>query len=307
VTTLAIALLVAVAPAGASARVLQDSTEILRNQQIVEMTNAGLGAELIVAKIRSSRVSFDVSVDEMIRLKQMGVEDEVLRVMLETAEAVAAAAPPTILNTSQPAVDPGVALPPTPPESGIYYARTLGREAQLVLIEPSVYAQSKETGVWKTAVTYGIAKSRVKVVLPQGRARIEIPDRRPTFYFFFDVPNAGLSSAGTVWGPATSANEFVLAKMEERKTRRELSVGSNGQYTGRSYGVDSKAIRDFSYDRVAPGVYRVTLKVDLADGEYCFLYAGSIATNGGGGAKLFDFRIAVPADAERNRRATKKP
>ena len=45
-----------------------------------------------------------------------------------------------------------------------------------------------------------------------------------------------------------------------------------------------------------PGVYKVTPKADLKDGEYCFLYGGSVATSGAGaGPKLFDFAVKAPA------------
>jgi hypothetical protein len=287
-TTLAIAVLMTVAQAGAGP--LQDTTgEVLTNETVVTMTKAGIGAPVVVAKIRASKTDFDVSVDAMVRLKQEGVDDEVLAAMIEADGARGTPLTP----------------PKTPPESGIYYAQSLGPEEELVLLEPNVYTQSKETGVWKQAVTYGIAKVRYKAVLPDAHAKLRIETRRPTFYFFFDVPNAGLSSSGTAWGPATSANEFILARMDVKKSTRELEVGEDGQYTGRKYGVAEKAVRAFDYERLAPGLYRVTPKEDLADGEYCFLYAGAVAASGaGGGPKLFDFGVKVPSGAERRRKVS---
>lgn len=266
--------------------------EVLTNDAVAAMAKAGLGASVIVAKIRSSPSDFDVSVDALIRLKQDGVDDEVINAMIEADE---------------PAPDPGAPLqrerrvagpplPPTPPESGIYYAEGIGQEAQLVLVEPNVYTQSKETGVWKQALTYGVTKVRYKTVLPGAHSRLVIETRRPTFYFYFDVSSPGLSNAGTVWGPATSAGDFVLARMEARRTRRELAVGERGGYTGTAYGVSDKATQPFDFERLAPGVYRVTPKADLKDGEYCFLYGGAVATSGAaGGPKLFDFTVRVPA------------
>jgi hypothetical protein len=167
-----------------------------------------------------------------------------------------------------------------------------GQEGELVLVEPNVYTQSKETGLWKQALTYGVAKVQYKAVLPGAHARLEIDTPRPTFYFYFDVPNAGLSNSGTAWGPATSANEFILAKMEAKKSTRELSVGEYGGLTGHKYGVPTKASHEFDYERLEPGVYKVTPKRDLEPGEYCFLNGGSVATSGtGGGPKLFDFTV----------------
>ena len=287
-TTLAVALLLVAAHAVTGG---QAAEEVLTNDAVAAMAKAGLGPEVIVAKIRSAQTDFDVSVDALIRLKQEGVGDEVINAMIEAAGAspdpVAAAAPLSRARRTS-----GAALPPAPPESGIYYSQNLGQEEQLVLVEPNVYTQSKETGVWKQALTYGIAKVRYKTVLPGAHSRLRIETRRPTFYFYFDVPNAGLSNSGTAWGPATSAGEFLLARMDAKKATRELTVGENGQYTGQRYGVSEKATQPFDFERLAPGVYRVVPKRDLEDGEYCFLYGGSVATSGaGGGPKLFDFSI----------------
>jgi hypothetical protein len=270
------------------------------------MTKAGLGASVIVAKIRSEKTDFDVSTDALVRLKQDGVADDVIRAMIEATEAAEAAPDPGGKPLTRPPAGPTTPLPPIPSESGIYFSQNLGQEEQLVLLEPSVYTQSKETGVWKQALTYGIAKVRYKAVLPGEHAKLLIETRRPTFYFFFDVASGSLSNSGTAWGPATSANEFLLARMDVKKSSRELEVGEDGQYTGRKYGVATKASQPFDYERLAPGIYRVTPKADLADGEYCFLYGGSVAASGtSGGPKLFDFAVKLPPGASRERKVSR--
>jgi hypothetical protein len=297
VTSLAVLFLVIAAHATAG--------ELLTNESVTAMTKAGLGPSVIVAKIRSAKTDFDVSTDALIRLKADGVADEVIRAMIEAKDAADAAPDPGGRPITRPPAGPATPLPPIPSEPGIYFSRNLGQEEELVLVEPSVYTQSKETGVWKQALTYGIAKVRYKAVLPGAHARLLLETRRPTFYFFFDVPTGSLSNSGTAWGPATSANEFILARLDVKKQARELEVGEDGQYTGRKYGVATKAAREFDYERLAPGIYRVTPKADLADGEYCFLYGGSVATSGtGGGPKLFDFAVKLPPDATRERKVT---
>ena len=42
--------------------------EVLTNQSVVKLHKAGLPAEVILAKIRSSRTSFDTSVDALVSL-----------------------------------------------------------------------------------------------------------------------------------------------------------------------------------------------------------------------------------------------
>jgi hypothetical protein len=62
-------------------------TETLTNLQIIEMSKAGLAAEIVLKKIESSRVDFNVSTDALIALKKSGVADEIISAMLEKAEA----------------------------------------------------------------------------------------------------------------------------------------------------------------------------------------------------------------------------
>lgn len=290
----AVALVLALALTSTGFAQAPDSEEILTNANVTAMTKAGLGTQVIIAKIRSSKTDFDVSADALIALKNAGVEEDIIAVMLNSANEPPA--PGTrrriALNRAQPAPHGASWYPSQPSESGIYYLQEEGSEGKLTLIEPNVYTQSKETGLWKQALTYGVAKVRYKAVLTGAHARVTLDNRRPTFYFYFDIPNAGLSTSGTAWGPATSANEFVLAVMDVKKQSRELSVGEYGGLTGHNYGVDAKSSREFDYERIQPGVYKVTPKHDLADGEYCFLYGGAVATSGtGAGPKLFDFAV----------------
>jgi len=293
-TVAAVSLALVLSTSGIAAGPIDDADEVLTNENVTAMAKAGLSASIIIAKIRSSRTDFDVSADALIALKSGGVDEDVIAVMIDSSKAPPA--PGTrrrvALSRSQPAPREATWYPARPAESGIYYLHSEGTEGDLVLVEPNVYTQSKETGLWKQALTYGVAKVRYKAVLPGPHARLTIDTRRPTFYFYFDVPSAGLSNSGTAWGPATSANEFVLAELETQKASRELVVGEYGGLTGHNYGVSTKASREFDYERLEPGVYKVTPKADLPDGEYCFLYGGSVATSGtGAGPKLFDFAV----------------
>src|SRR5205085_11122870 len=128
-------------------------------------------------------------------------------------------------------------------------------------------------------------------------ARLQISDPRPIFYFYFEVKSSGLSNSGNTWtGSSTSPNEFVLVKMEEKDNSRELVVGQYNLFGAQSGTLDKYA-RPFDYEKVAPGVFKVTPRADLAGGEYGFFYGGSapLATYGyfgpGGGPKIFDFGV----------------
>jgi len=50
-------------------------------------------------------------------------------------------------------------------------------------------------------------------------------------------------------------------------------------------------MRDFSFENVRQGVFKVVPKADLEPGEYCFFYAGTPRGLGFGGGKVFDFSV----------------
>lgn len=62
-------------------------SETLTNAEIVEMTRAGLGAQIIVQKIASSDANFDISAKGLIELKKAGVSDEVIQALIEKNRA----------------------------------------------------------------------------------------------------------------------------------------------------------------------------------------------------------------------------
>jgi hypothetical protein len=270
--------------------------EVLTNEKVISLTRAGLSPALIVSKIRASRANFDTSTDELIRLKRERVPDAVIDAMVQASGAGAAEA------SRSGAGEVGRADPDDPlssHEAGIYLAEEREGKRRMVQLEPSVYTQAKSGGFWKSAMTYGIAKVKSKAVLANSNARLRVNRPRPVFYFYFEVKNSGLSNSGNTWtGSSTSPNEFVLVKMEEKSNSRELVVGQVNLFGAQSGTLD-KYSRPFDYEKIAPGVYKVTPRVDLADGEYGFFYGGAapLPTYGyfgaGGGPKVFDFGVSL--------------
>lgn len=67
--------------------VFAQQTETLTNTEIVEMTRAGLGKQIILQKIASTDGNFDISTKALIELKKAGVEDEVIQGVIEKNRA----------------------------------------------------------------------------------------------------------------------------------------------------------------------------------------------------------------------------
>lgn len=72
----------------------QGASAPLSNKDVMELFKAGLSADIITAKIRSSRTSFDTSPAALQELKTAGVPDAVILAMVQTPTGAAASAPP---------------------------------------------------------------------------------------------------------------------------------------------------------------------------------------------------------------------
>ena len=94
--------------------------DALTNEDVIRLTEAGIGAPVIVARIRAFPTAFDLSVDQLVALAEAGVDDDVLAAMLAatpgpvperraggaTAPTRAASAPETPRNSAQPQATP---------------------------------------------------------------------------------------------------------------------------------------------------------------------------------------------------------
>ena len=75
----------------------------LTNEDIIRMAKVGVGEAVIVAKIETTATDFDTSLDALVALKEAGVDDGVIAVMVKTGGASASAAQPTARPATRPA------------------------------------------------------------------------------------------------------------------------------------------------------------------------------------------------------------
>ncbi len=94
-------------PAGQSAT--PNAASSLTVDGVISLIGAGISADLIIAKIQKSGQTFDLSTEDMVRLKKAGATDAVMKAMMSATPApvaVAAAAPIAGPNaTAAPSVD----------------------------------------------------------------------------------------------------------------------------------------------------------------------------------------------------------
>jgi hypothetical protein len=271
--------------------------EVLTNDTVIQLTRAGLGAETVVAKINSSANTFDLSTDQLIKLKQAKVSDPVIAAMLGAASGAGVNAAAAGSSDSPD--------PLAPHASGIYLLHDWAQPQKMQRMDATSTTQTKDTGRLLSAITYGIAKVRIITVLPNPTARVRVKSSAPVFYFYFDESGSKLSSGGSNGGlfglgqnsqPVTSTNEVTMIRFNVKKGNREV-VLAQGNIAGTQSGVMDKARVAFSYEDVAPGVFKVTPSATLEPGEYGNLYSASGAGNmtqmytGGSSVKIFDFGV----------------
>jgi hypothetical protein len=263
----------------------QNGDEVLTNDSVITLFKAGLSSTIIVNKIRSSKTNFSTSTEELIRLKQARIPDEIVAAMFDATQRRSQA-------TSTSGAGDATKADPNDPnaahEAGIYLLQKVDGNQKMIQLEPSVSKQQKTGGILKSTLTYGIAKVKFKAALNGKTASLQINEARPVFYFYFEVKNSGLSTSSYY---ATNPNEFSLVKLDAKSNTREVTVSQANAFGAQS-GTMDKAARAFTYEKIAPGVYKVTPQEDLTDGEYGFYNAAGVGP--GGGAKIFDFGIKLP-------------
>ena len=92
--------------------------------QVLQLAQAKVGDETIIAYIKNSGTSYGLNADQIIYLKQQGLSDGVITAMLNQPKpGVAAPAPST--PAPQPAAEPAVATVPTPtPAPAVTYVQS---------------------------------------------------------------------------------------------------------------------------------------------------------------------------------------
>lgn len=260
--------------------------ETLTNETVATLVAAGLGDEAVIAKIKSSEQSFDLSTDQIIALKNRGISGPVIAAMLDKASSKTT----TVAVMSIDAPDP---MAPHP--AGVYLMQENVPTPRMQRIDATMSNQAKTGGILGYALTGGIASMSVKASIQNPTARVKTTVAVPTFYFFFDESNPNMQST-SAWAAGSAAtvtapSEFTLIQLMPKKDRREARVGSMN-IGGAKTGVMDKDRLTFDYNLVRPGVYKVVPTKALAPGEYGFIF--SIAGGGSAGAltaKVFDFTI----------------
>lgn len=127
--------------------------EVLDNEDIVNLTSAGLPAEVIVAKIESTATAFDTGVEQLVALAEAGVHADVLAAMARAASSGPVAGEPP---AAVPVEEPEPLRPEPEPTSrrswqaGARFSDALasgGRGPEMVVLPPGRYYMGCVSGM----------------------------------------------------------------------------------------------------------------------------------------------------------------
>jgi hypothetical protein len=143
-----------------------------------------------------------------------------------------------------------VARAPTcPTVNGAYYMQS----NDWVSMDPSHSVGFKTTNVAGAAFSYGATKARVKAQFRDSHSPYQLRSNA------FAMCLVGITDSG---------RDITVAKFQEEKDRREISMASYRIWTGVNAQIDPKVIIQVSVEKKGDKVYLVTSKEPLPQGEF---------------------------------------
>jgi hypothetical protein len=137
--------------------------EIITNETIVTLVKAGLGEELIISKIKTSQTQFDVSTDGILKLKSEGVNEKIIKTMIEASS-------PKAPTPSEPSGIAGLTI------SNLY----LKKDEKMLPIPPIIAeaAHSRK----KSFIPYYFGPHDVWHFIRGEKSVVRTNDKKPLFY-----------------------------------------------------------------------------------------------------------------------------
>jgi hypothetical protein len=249
-------------------------------EEVVKLHQAGFSDELLITRIRKNAKSFDLTADELVELKKLGLGENVINFLLDpslpyTPPAPPAAAPnhtdPPPVAASVPAAKPkDYPADPyasrIPAEPGIYGIR--GDQPERIEIKV-LLGMSESAGLGKVLMK----KGRMAGYLPGLTSKTRYKTATPPPVFYVRLPQG------------KPIEEVVLLAMDPKQDRREIEMGP-----GPKPELKADAIRPFERLEVEAQLFRVA-PGNLLKGEYMFLLLGSAEPPKGSFGKGYDFGI----------------
>lgn len=251
-----IALLLALSALPATAAA---SEEAFGNDAVIALAQANVGDAALIARIETLPCGYDVSTEQLARLRKANVSSAVLAAMIKRCppaqERLVESAPP-----------------------GIYLWRS---EAERFRIEPAYVTAGGAGGNGSL-----LFPSKRKLSLSGASAPTRVPRLQATFYFQFAADEARRDGFGNApLEGARNPSEFRLVRFDVEGAEREITI-DRATALGSTAGVDPDAALPFSVSETGPHAYRVEVNGSLAAGQYAF-----VERLNGGTYRIYDFAV----------------
>jgi hypothetical protein len=281
----------------------QTKSDTLRNETIIKLTQSKIADNLIISKINTSPIKFDVSTDGLINLKKNSVSDAVINLMVEKQSKNDQAKSLSANNNSD-----GNNF--TFKKSGIYFLK----EKKYTPLDPTLVTSSNSKGGVLSSIYFG---NKIMSQIEGNEANYTL-NKETEIYFNFIPMEKDLNSShgqsvndedyfGSImrsWqgnSVAISPNEFKLVKLKVQKSILPFIKKNKREYqSGKIKGMKSDLsigdnyIVNFKYEKVSEYTFKVKLPNDIQPGQYCFVYLGNNGKNMtyiNNTNKVFDFGV----------------
>lgn len=237
-------------------------TEVLTNNTIIKMVKAKLGEDVIINKIKNSKTNFDLSTDGLISLKEASVSNTIINVMQNPQAELPAAQSSKEATTTQSA------------------EMLIVQNGKLVEMEyVGGFTKILSSSMW--AAPFSTPKTRFVIMASGEHATLQINDKTPVLYSKLHPSDLGLV-------------KFDTDTYNKKIVRYVLRVGEMFQ-TGGQAGGPAQSNIDFDFKKESSGLYKITMKTTLENGEYGIITSKSDAAgnpwNPSASYKIFDFAV----------------
>ena len=269
-STFAILLLTAWLPAIGAAQAAPASAP-LSVEEVVKMSQSGFAEDVIITKIKKNGKPFDLSTDELIEIRKLGVTDNVIKYLLDPSQpyaqpkAEAGPAKPSGPAKKYPE-DPNASR--VPPEPGLYRFQ---QDAPVAVDIKLLLGEKQGAGLGKVLMK----KGKVIAYLVGGKAKTRVTEFMPVFYL--RLPEG------------KGIEEVLLVALESKNDRRNLDMGPPGPKPE----LKPETMRQFDSLEVGASLFKVT-PASLGMGEYLFFLIGTAEPPKGNYGKGYDFGVQPP-------------
>ncbi len=266
--------------------------QALNNDAIIKLVKAGMSDDLIITTINAQPGNYDSSPDGMIALKSAGASDKVVAAIVTkvaSAPAAPAAAPapppaPVVPAPPPPPPTPVAPAPLPPPPAPVAATPALPPGIDL----PGVYYKDK-SGAWTPILPEIVTTKSPLLAIGDdkfGNTTGHVAGARTRTSATLPV----VLAVNVPEGRAIS--DYRLLRFEVKTSERQFRITSS--LANKSTDELDKNSVVFSSEKIAPGVYQITLSPSLGKGEYGILAPKPRDASEGTNWKIYCLSASVP-------------